>query len=1140
MKRIICYYIIISLSCIIGLLAGCTSSEEDLYGSFSGIVTDADTKEPLKGVSVSITPQGETKVTGSDGTYTFQGLEPTEYTISYKREGYETDTKKTKIEAGVNNKVDMVLVPLRPKLMVSTETLDFGNENTTLTLDISNTGKGVLQWEITEDIEWLECKPLTGKTEKEVSSVVVNVTREGWVKGDYSRTFAIASNGGSATITVKMSVSGCNLKVSPEEVDLGETESTAQLTLTNKGNGSVDYKVEASNEWIGLSKTSGKVSDTDYIILTVNRGSLAAGDYNSLVTFKVEEENIVVPVKLTISAKSRPVVSLDAVKNIAYNGATLNGTVVSVGNTKITRYGFCWAQHTEPTINDAFSNMGDCSVPMSFNGTITDLTANTKYYVRAYAENNEGISYSNEETFTTAGVPVVPSVQTNEVTNIKSTTASANGFLSSLGNVTLVSQHGHIWSTSDKLDISLPTKTELGKLEAPVAFNSEITGLKPNQKYYICAYATNEKGTAYGEVAQFTTLAADMVLTTNEVTNIIHNAATCGGVITDYGGRTVKECGVCWSMKEDAVSINDNKVTGKPENGKWSCRLEGLEKETDYYARAYVQSSDDAVFYGKVHKFTTTQEIKLPSIARITITGIDTQGAILQSSITDSGNSEITTCGFCWSTSPNPTTENENVACDAANNSFGTKLSGLKDGTKYYVRAYAVNAMGTGYSEQAEFSTTEITIPVWGTASVSNIGRTRVNVSATLTSNGNAEVTEMGVCWATHPESSVYDEKQVCQNGNAITTQVTGLKGTTTYYLRVYAQNAKGIAYSNEVSFTTTDSEVDVWDGISVDTKFAGGSGTENDPILIESAAQLKLLADKVNSGTTYAGVYFKLISGINLNEKMWTPIENFGGNFNGNGNKIEGLKANSRVAGLFGTISGATLTNLHLQGQVKGYTAGLLVGKGYGTINHITTEGKVDSESDNGGYLGGVCGELNYNSSSITNCTNKCNVIGNNYYCGGIVGRIFAGQSQKTFIINNVNMGTISSASHSGGIIGYGTEHNYGSLNVINNVNYATAKADKYAGGIIGYSYYITNNHNYWLNDIVQNIGNEKGYGNENKEETDSYFTRNSVSCSLFQLNNKDLVDTLNEWVNDNDPTLYRKWVYKKDSEGKAYPAME
>ena len=1138
MKNVILHSKMICIFSLIGLLMSCTSSEEDLYGSFSGIVTDADTKQPLSGVSVSITPQGETKVTGSDGAYTFLELPPTEYTVSYKRDGYEPDTKKVKIEAGISSKVDMVLTPLRPKLTVSAETLEFGEENTTLTLDITNTGKGVLEWQIAEDIEWLECKPLVGKTEKEISSVVVTISREGWLKGEYSRTFAISSNGGSAVITANMSVSGCALKVSPQEIDLGETESSTKLTLTNKGNGSVNYEIKPSNDWIGLSKTSGKVSTTDYVTVTVNRGSLAAGEYSGQITFIVGEETIVIPIKLIISAKSRPVVSFDAVKNVAYNGAVLNGTIVSVGNTKITRYGFCWAQHTEPTVDDAFSNMRDCSIPMSFEGTITDLAANTKYYVRAYAENNEGISYSNEETFTTAGVPVIPTVQTKEITNIKSNTVSAGGFLSSLGNVTIVSQHGHIWGTSEKLEVSATTKTELGKLEEPTSFSSEITDLEPNQKYYVCAYATNEKGTAYGETIQFTTSAADMVLTTNEVTDIIHNAATCGGTITNYGGRTVKECGVCWSLKEEAVSTSDWKVTGKLEKDKWNCRLEGLTKETNYYARVYVQATDGALFYGPIRKFTTTQEVKLPSIAKVTITGIDTQGATLQSSMTDKGNSTITSCGFCWSTNANPTIENETVACETAGAAFGAKLSGLKDGTKYYVRAYATNTMGTGYSEQAEFTTTAITVPVWGTASVLNIGRTRVNVSAALTSNGNAEITEMGVCWATHPESSVYDEKLVCQNGNSISTQVTGLQGTTTYYLRVYAQNAKGIAYSNEVSFTTTNSEVDVWDGVSVDTKFAGGSGTESDPILIETAAQLKLLADKVNSGTRYSGVYFKLISSINLNEKAWTPIVNFSGNFDGNGNKIEGLKVNSGVAGLFGTISGATLTNLYLQGQVKGSDrAGLLVGKGYGTINRITTEGKVDG----GSYDGGICGELDYNSSSITNCTNKCNVTGNTSRCGGIVGRIFAGQSQNIIIINNINMGTISSTFYSGGIVGDGTEHIYGSLNVINNVNYATAKADKYAGGIIGYSdNYISYNHNYWLNDIVQNIGNEKGYGNNSKKETDSYFTRNSVSCFLFQLNNIDLVDALNEWVNDNNPTLYRKWIYKKNSEGKVYPAME
>lgn len=1134
MKKIIIYSIISCLFSSTGLLISCTSSEEDLYGSFSGIVTDADTKQPLNGVSVSITPQGETKVTGSDGAYTFQELAPTEYTVAYKRDGYEPDTKKVEIEAGVNSRVDMVLSPLRPKLAVSTETLEFGDENTTLTLDITNTGKGILQWKISEDIEWLECKPLTGQTEKEVSSVVVNVSREGWAKGDYSRTLAISSNGGSAVITVNMSVSGCALKVSPQEIDLGETESSAQLTLTNKGNGTVDYKVKASNDWIGLSKTSGKVSETDYVTVTVNRGSLAASEYSGLVTFTVGDETVVVPVKLVISAKSRPVVSFDAVKNVAYNGAVLCGTVVSVGNTKITRYGFCWSKQIEPTVNDSFSNMGDCSVPMSFEGSITDLDVNTKYHVRAYAENDEGISYSNEESFTTAGVPVIPIVQTKEVTNIKSNTVSAGGFLSSLGNVTVVSQHGHIWGTSDKLEVSAATKTELGQLEEPSAFNSEITGLKPNQRYYVRAYATNEKGTAYGEVVPFTTSAADMVLTTSEVTDIIHNAATCGGTITDYGGRTVKECGVCWSLKEETVSTNDWKVTGKAEKDKWVCRLEGLSKETGYYARAYVQTSDGALFYGPIRKFTTTQEVNLPSIAKVAITGIDTQGATLQSSVTDKGNSTITACGFCWSTSANPTTENETVACETANAAFGAKLSGLKDGTKYYVRAYATNAMGTGYSEQAEFTTTAVTVPVWGTASVSSIGRTRVNVSATLVSNGNADITEMGICWATHPESSVYDEKLICQNGNSISTQVTGLQGTTTYYLRVYAQNAKGIAYSNEVSFTTTNSEVDVWDGVSVDTKFAGGSGTESDPILIETAEQLKLLADKVNSGTKYEGVYFKLVSNIDLNNKEWMPIGNsskpFMGILNGDKNSIINLKiTNKDNAGLLGMVQNASILNLKVSGNIRCETKSaisMLCGEaeiGTLTINNVETSGLVIGKEK----VGGFCGDFTYCELRVQNCINRCQVSGN--WAGGLLG--YGGTSMNSEVINCANYGDISGNA---GLVGY-----WSSGTILNSCNHSNVTG---ACGLIYKTHnYTTIENCFWLNDISSNVGTEYPTSNGYWRQTDcGYYARNSTNCPVITMDNKDLVDALNEWVNDNDPVLYRKWIYKKDSEGKAYPAME
>lgn len=77
--------------------------------------------------------------------------------------------------------------------------------------------------------------------------------------------------------------------------------------------------------------------------------------------------------------------------------------------------------------------------------------------------------------------------------------------------------------------------------------------------------------------------------------------------------------------------------------------------------------------------------------------------------------------------------------------------------------------------------------------------------------------------------------------------------------MRAYAINSKGTGYSDDASFTTTDTDIDIWDGVSVATKFGGGMGTESDPIIINSADQLRLLLDRVSSGTTYSGVVFKM-----------------------------------------------------------------------------------------------------------------------------------------------------------------------------------------------------------------------------------------------------------------------------------------
>ena len=68
------------------------------------------------------------------------------------------------------------------------------------------------------------------------------------------------------------------------------------------------------------------------------------------------------------------------------------------------------------------------------------------------------------------------------------------------------------------------------------------------------------------------------------------------------------------------------------------------------------------------------------------------------------------------------------------------------------------------------------------------------------------------------------------------------------------------------------DQTVDVWDG-NIANGFGGGNGTAENPYQIYTGAELAYLAYSTNNGTTYSGMYFKLMNDIDLNGIEWTPI---------------------------------------------------------------------------------------------------------------------------------------------------------------------------------------------------------------------------------------------------------------------------
>ena len=198
-----------------------------------------------------------------------------------------------------------------------------------------------------------------------------------------------------------------------------------------------------------------------------------------------------------ISSLNLATVTTTPVTNITADAATCGGNVISDGGAIVTARGVCWSTSVGPTISDFKTSEGTGTG--LFASSLAGLTANTTYYVRAYAINSTGTAYGNQISFTTS--TSLATITTDPVGNITATSATCGGNISNDGG-SPISARGVCWSTIQSPTIG-DSKSEDGT--GTGSFTSLITGLFANTTYYIRSYATNTAGTSYGNQITFTT-----------------------------------------------------------------------------------------------------------------------------------------------------------------------------------------------------------------------------------------------------------------------------------------------------------------------------------------------------------------------------------------------------------------------------------------------------------------------------------------------------------------------------------------------------------------------------------------------------------------------------------------------------------
>jgi hypothetical protein len=216
----------------------------------------------------------------------------------------------------------------------------------------------------------------------------------------------------------------------------------------------------------------------------------------------------------------------------------------------------------------------------------------------------------------------------------------------------------------------------------------------------------------------------------------------------------------------------------------------------------------------------------LPSVTTNTsVTNINDSTATCSGTVTNDGCGTVSR-GFCYSTSPSPTISNYTTNSGQGLGAFQDEI-GINPGTTYYLRAYATNGAGTVYGNQVTFQTPQVTLPslTIDSASFTRIYEDSINLFSfeqyfhgQLTSTGG-EATTTGFVWSTSSNPDLSDFVinygtlnspgyfSKTQNTYTYTwyynNQTPILYPNTTYYVRAFATNSAGTAYSSQLIIQT-------------------------------------------------------------------------------------------------------------------------------------------------------------------------------------------------------------------------------------------------------------------------------------------------------------------------------------------------
>lgn len=376
-----------------------------IYGNIAGKVTEEGSNNAIEGATIEISGIEQSIKTGSNGMFKFEKLPADNYTIYVSKDGYVADSKIVTVVATQTTQSDFSLLKNLPEVTPSEITLT--TVNTSASIELKNTRSADMYFTIQTSQPWMSVAPTHGTiASKNTRIIKITADLSAIDYGEYTESVVI--NVGQSSLSIPIQVSYYKPSfieiTSPEQGKVyqmgtvlpiiweSNVGGTVKIELVRNGSiqqsiaSSVDnFNDKSSHSW-GIPALA---MDAYQIRISSNESPNA---YDLSEVFYLEE------------GPTPPVVSTGEVTVITSSSITILGHIEDMGKTysEIIQYGHVYSEtNPNPTISDYKYNHGSTNQTISYSSELTNLKPNTRYYVRAYAENPKGFAYGTTISVTT-------------------------------------------------------------------------------------------------------------------------------------------------------------------------------------------------------------------------------------------------------------------------------------------------------------------------------------------------------------------------------------------------------------------------------------------------------------------------------------------------------------------------------------------------------------------------------------------------------------------------------------------------------------------------------------------------------------------------------------------------------------------